>query len=98
MQRLLDQGVVGQDDVSELQAMGLILGDHLKKEYGLSWAVYYDERGRSRSLQVPGFEEDFIFPITQISRRAEVGIDVNVRDVYKELEQAVDNIRNQPPL
>ena len=41
--------------------------------------------------------EEFIFPATQISRRAEVGINVDVGKVYAELEQAVVDIRNKPP-
>ena len=97
IQRLLDDGIVGRTQVSQLQAMGLILGGLLKSEHGLNWIVYVDQHGRSRSLQVPGFAEDFIFPTTQISRKAEVGIKVNVRDVYRELEQAIVNIRNKPP-
>lgn len=97
IQRLLDDAVVGREQVSELQAMGLILGDILKAEQGLNWVVYTDRYGRSRSLQVPGFDEDFIFPLTQISRKAEVGIKVNVQEIYRELEQAVVVIRNKPP-
>lgn len=98
MQRLLDEKIVRSDQVGELQAMGLILGDLLKSQKGLSWIVYIDRYGRSRSLQVPGFSKDFIFPITQVSRKAEVGIQVRIADVYRELEQAVVNIRNKPLL
>ncbi len=97
IQRLLDDGIVGSQQVSQLQAMGLILGALLKAEHGLTWIVYFDKYGRSRSLQVPGFEKEFIFPTTQISRRAEVGIKVNVRKVYAELEQSIEAIRKKPP-
>lgn len=97
IQRLLDDGIVGGKQVRELQAMGLILGSLLKAEKGLSWIIYYDQYGRSRSLQVAGFDKEFIFPATQVSRKAEVGIRVNVREVYQELEQAVVDIRNTPP-
>ncbi|MEE8059452.1 MAG: DUF3806 domain-containing protein, partial [Pseudomonadales bacterium] len=97
IQRLLDDGIVGREQVRQLQAMGLILGGILKSEKGLQWIIYYDKYGRSRSLQVPGFDKEFIFPATQISRKVEVGIHVNVRDVYKVLEQAIIDIRNKPP-
>lgn len=97
LQRLLDDGVVTQQQVPLLQAMGVVLGEVLQREHGLVWVVYYDKLGRSRSLQVPGFEKDFIFPVTQISRRAEVGIRVDVGAVYRELEQAITAIRNKPP-
>ena len=97
LQRLLDDNIVGAEQVPELQAMGIILGDLLKAEKGLNWVVYTDSYGRSRALQVPGIGKEFIFPATQISRKAEVGIRVNVQDVYGTLLQAVTDIRNKPP-
>lgn len=97
LQRLLDDGIVGPDQTLELQAMGLILGELLKSAYSLRWVVYFDQYGRSRSLQVPGKDKEFIFPATQISRKAEVGIRVDVAKVYAELEEAVTIIRNKPP-
>ena len=97
MQRLLDENIVTSNDVRQLQSMGLILGQILKSQKGLSWVIYFDKYGRSKALQVRGFEKEFIFPVTQISRKAEVGIRVNVAEVYKELEQAVIDIRNKPP-
>lgn len=97
MQRLLDDNIVTSDQVLELQAMGIILGQLLKDEKGLNWVIYVDRYGRSRALQVVGIDKEFIFPATQISRKAEVGIRVNVMDVYKQLEQAVVDIRNKPP-
>lgn len=97
MQRLLDEKIVRSVDVQKLQAMGIILGILLQSEYGLKWIVYVDINGRSRSLQVPNFDKEFIFPTTQISRKAEVGIKVNVAEVYKILEQSITDIRNKPP-
>ncbi|WP_240554791.1 DUF3806 domain-containing protein [Oceanicoccus sagamiensis] len=97
MQRLLDENIVTSRDVRQLQSMGLILGQILKSQKGLSWIIYIDKYGRSKALQVRGFEKEFIFPVTQISRKAEVGIRVNVAEIYKELEQTVIDIRNKPP-
>lgn len=93
LQRLLDDGLVAQQDVRTLQAMGIVLGEVLRREHGLNWVVYYDQYGRSRSLQLPGFAEDFIFPVTQISRLAEVGASVDVKKIYRELEQAITDIK-----
>jgi hypothetical protein len=97
MQRLLDEQVVTSDQVPNLQAKGVVLGELLKEEQGLSWVVYIDKYGRSRALQVPGFEKEFIFPVTQVSRKAEVGIKVNISEVYADLEKAVADIRKLPP-
>ena len=95
LQTLLDQGRVKGTDTELLQAMGIVLGQLLKAQQSLQWVVYEDRLGRSRALQIPGINE-FIFPATQISRRAEVGIAVSVAGVYQELEDAVTAIRNQP--
>lgn len=97
MQRLLDEDIVTASQTRQLQAMGVVLGELLKSEKGLSWVIYEDRYGRSRTLQVPGIEKEFIFPTTQLSRKAEVGIRVKVMDVYKTLEQSVIDIRNKPP-
>jgi Domain of unknown function (DUF3806) len=95
LQQLLDKDIVKSDQVTELQAMGIVLGRLLKEQKGLNWVIYVDKLGRSRALQVLGVDE-FIFPATQISRRAEVGIKVNVAKVYAELEKAVVDIRTKP--
>lgn len=98
LQQLLDRKIVGSDDVQHLQAMGIVLGELLKSKQGLLWIIYIDKLGRSRALQVPGVDDEFIFPATQISRRREVGIDVQVTAVYSELEAAVTAIREKPEL
>jgi hypothetical protein len=97
MQRLLDENIVRAKDVRLLQAMGVILGRLLRSENGLNWVVYIDRYGRSRALQVPGFDKEFIFPVTQISRKAEVGIKVDILEVYGDLEKSILDIRNKPP-
>ena len=97
LQRLLDDKLVGRDQTRLLQGMGLVLGDLLKSHRNLQWVIYDDPLGRSRALRVPGFNKDFIFPTTRISRLVEVGIAVDVGEVYRELEQAITDIRNKPP-
>jgi hypothetical protein len=97
VQRLLDEKVIDESETRQLQAVGIILGELLRVEHHLNWVVYVDKYGRSRALQVQGFEKDFIFPATQVSRKAEVGILVNVMDVYKELEKTITTIRKKPP-
>lgn len=97
MQRLLDDAIVTSADVKLLQAMGIILGSLLAEERSLNWIVYIDAVGRSRALQVTGFDREFIFPTTQISRKVEVGSKVNVAEVYDILERSISDIRKKPP-
>ena len=97
LQRLLDEKIVAPTDIRLLQGMGMVLGDLLKSQRGLRWVIYEDKLGRSRALQVPGFEKDVIVPSTQLSRKVEVGLSVSVAAVYRELEQSITAIRNKPP-
>lgn len=92
LQTLLDRELISRDNTQGLQAMGVVLGDCLQREEGLRWIVYIDQYGRSRALAVPG-QDEVIFPITMISRRAEVGNKVDVDAVYKKAEAAVTEIR-----
>jgi hypothetical protein len=92
LQRLLDRQLIGRDNTQGLQAMGVVLGDCLKREEGLSWVVYIDQHGRSRALAIPG-QDEVVFPVTMISRRAEAGSKVDVNAVYDKARAAVAEIR-----
>lgn len=89
LQELLDQRLVKSDEVLLLQAMGVIMGDLLSDELKMPWVVYEDKLGRSRALRL-GLTEHYLFPITMISRRAEVGAPVDVRDVYAKAVAAME--------
>ena len=88
MQRLLDKKIVTEKDRRLLQDMGIVLGDLLLQKFNLRWVVYSDKYGPSRALQLK-HSENFLFPITMISRRAEVGVIVNIDELY---EKAVAKI------
>ena len=51
LQALLDKPLVRPDQVRELQAMGVIMGDRLAAELGRRWVLYEDNVGRSRALR-----------------------------------------------
>ncbi len=92
LQKILDQQLIRPEQTQLLQAMGVILGDALKKEEKLSWIIYIDRYGRSRALAIPT-QDEVIFPITMISRRAEVGNRVDVSTLYATAQAAVAEIR-----
>lgn len=94
LQELLDKGAVRNNDSETLQAMGVVMGEILKQEHGLQWGVYIDRIGRSRALEVPGTRE-FLFPITMISRRVEVGGTVDVAALYAKASTIVEDIRRE---
>lgn len=95
LQRLLDDRVVTGQDIEELQAMGILLGDLLASELDLHWIVYEDARGRSRALQY-GETQNFLFPVTMIARRRYSGDQTPVSEIYRLALDAMEEVR--PPL
>jgi hypothetical protein len=96
LQRLLDRRLVGPDQTGELQAMGIVLGDLLAAELDLHWVVYEDEIGRTRALQ-DRRSGNYLFPVTMISRRVEVGNSESVRAIYDRARDTVKAHRNALP-
>lgn len=94
MQIMLDRRLVRRDQRELLQAMGFVLGDILVKKEGLKWIIYTDNKGRSRALAIPN-KDDVIFPVTMISRRYEVGAEVDVQAVYDKAQDAIADIRKR---
>jgi len=88
LQELLDRRVVGRDQVYELQAMGVALGDVMASNLGLHWVVVEDRYGRSRAL-AGGDGNDVAFPITMISKRVAAGIPVKVHELYESIASSL---------
>ena len=81
LQQLLDSRLVKPEETVMLQGMGVVMGDLLAEELGLRWVIFEDQLGRSRALRL-GETNHFLYPITMISRRYEVGAAVDVRAIY----------------
>lgn len=81
LQRLVDERVFGPDQKRELQALGVVLGQILVEEFDYRWITYEDEEGRFRAVQDPATGRVF-FPVTAISRRVEVGLPVDVDEIF----------------
>ncbi len=94
IQELLDKKIFKSDDTYELQALGIALGDLMASRLDLHWVAVEDDLGRSRALQF-GDGENFIFPITMISKRVEVDLGVRVTDLYKKAEAEVEGFRRR---
>jgi hypothetical protein len=95
LQRLLDQQLVNSEQTLELQAMGIIMGDLLAADLDLHWVIYEDTVGRSRALRYRKLEE-YLFPVTMISRRREADNRNSVSDIY---QKAYNTMKaNKPPL
>lgn len=88
IQRLLDDQLVRNDQTRELQAMGVVMGDLLAEDLGLHWVVYEDSLGRSRALRFKE-SDDYLFPVTMISRRREVDNRTPVAEIYQKAVAAI---------
>ena len=95
LQRLLDQRLVRPDQTRELQAMGVIMGDLLAAELGMHWVIYEDRVGRSRALRLQD-SDNYLFPITMISRRQEAGNRKLVSEIYQKASDSILQVK--PPL
>ena len=95
LQSLLDRRAVRSDQTLELQAMGVVLGDALARELSLHWVVVEDSYGRSRALQLDR-TQNFLFPVTMISRRIEAGATTPVQTIYDKAKAIMEPLR--PPL
>jgi hypothetical protein len=69
------------------------MGDLLSVEFDLHWVIFEDAMGRSRALRYRE-TDNFLFPITMISRRREVGNQTSVADIY---QKASDTIAASKP-
>ena len=64
LQDMLDKRLVDASQTRELQAMGMILGEHLADALDMHWVIYEDALGRSRALQYAD-TDNYLFPFTR---------------------------------
>jgi hypothetical protein len=96
LQDLLDRRLVRKGQTVELQAMGVIMGDVLAADLDMDWVIYSDKHGRSRALRM-GKTDNFLFPITMISRRVEAGAKVDVEAVFEKARSSIEPYRQDLP-
>jgi len=94
LQRLIDERVIAPEQVYELQALGVVLGDVMAATLGLHWVAVDDEFGHSRALRWRQSDRVF-FPVTMISKRVEAGLEVDVKGLYEKTRRAVEKLRRR---
>lgn len=93
LQSLLDRKLVRAEQKQKLQAMGVVMGDLFARELHMHWVIYDDRLGRSRALRYKQ-TDNYLFPMTMISRRREVNNQSTVEAIY---QRAIDLIKPQLP-
>jgi hypothetical protein len=96
LQLLLDRRLVRPDQTRELQAMGVIMGDLLARELDMHWVVYEDALGRSRALRYRD-TDNYLFPMTMISRRREADNRTPVTEIYQKAYDIIAPLRPDRP-
>jgi hypothetical protein len=91
LQLLLDRRLVRPDQTQELQAMGVIMGD-----LHMHWVVYEDSLGRSRALRYRE-TDNYLFPMTMISRRREADNRTPVEEIYQKAYDIIAPLRPDMP-
>jgi hypothetical protein len=89
LQNLVDRKAIGSDDVRGLQSLGIVFGDVLVNEYGLSWVSYEDDVGTSKALRWKK-TENYVFPVTLFSKRAQFKENINMTGVFEEIGAEVE--------
>ena len=96
LQRLLDERRVRPNQIEELQAMGILLGDVLATELDMHWVVYEDPLGRSRALRYRE-TDNYLFPVTMISRRQAAGNNRPVEEIHDKAVSLIEPVREKLP-
>jgi hypothetical protein len=89
LQNLVDKKAIRRDDVRGLQGLGIVFGDILVNEFGLSWVSYEDDIGISKALRWKK-TENYVFPVTLFSKRVQFKENINVTDIFEEIGAEVD--------
>ena len=89
LQNLVDRKAIGSDDVRGLQSLGIVFGDVLVNEYGLSWVSYEDDVGTSKALRWKK-TENYVFPVTLFSKRVQFKENINMTGVFEEIGAEVE--------
>ena len=90
LQNLVDRKAIGREDVRGLQSLGIVFGDVLVNEYGLSWVSYEDDVGTSKALRWKK-TENYVFPVTLFSKRVQFKENINMTGVFEEIGAEVES-------
>lgn len=100
LQQLVDRKILRKSQIEEWQSIGILFGDILAREFSLHWVNFEDELGANKALRYRK-TDNFIFPVTLFSKRAKFEEDINMYQVFDELEVQIKEFiawENKPKL
>jgi hypothetical protein len=92
MQSMINRRMVRLDDVIVWQNLGVLFGDVLAREFNMIWVIYEDDLGPSKALRWRK-TDNFLFPVTMLSKRAKYGEEINLKQILDELAITVDEFK-----
>ena len=95
IQALIEKEVLGRSQVREWQAVGVVFGDVLAGEFGLTWVSYEDDLGVSKALRWRD-TENYVFPVTLFSKRIEFNEEPNVYAIFEKLKREITRFKELP--
>ena len=92
LQHLVDRKLIKRDAVQVWQALGVVFGDMLVKEFDLHWVSYEDDLGISKALR---FEdtENYVFPVTLFSKRVQFNEPIKLSTIFEELTVKIEKFK-----
>lgn len=92
MQSMINRRMVRLDDVIVWQNLGVLFGNVLAREFNMIWVIYEDDLGPSKALRWRK-TDNFLFPVTMLSKRAKYGEEINLKQILDELTITVDEFK-----
>ena len=93
LQKLVDAGEIRADDVRSWQSLGIVFGDILAKEFGLTWVNYEDDLGASKALRWRK-TENYVFPVTMFSKRTQFREKIDVQAVFDKVAADIEAFKH----
>ncbi|MBL4681934.1 MAG: DUF3806 domain-containing protein [Pseudomonadales bacterium] len=88
LQLIIDQKILRKDEVQKWQALGILFGDVLAREFNMTWVRYEDKYGLSKALRFRR-TDNFMFPVIMFSKRVGYNDKIDVQAIYNKLADDV---------
>jgi len=88
LQQFIDQKILRKDEIKRWQALGILFGDVLAREFNMTWVRYEDKYGLSKALRFRR-TDNFMFPVVMFSKRVGYNDKIDVQAIYNKIADDV---------
>jgi len=92
LQKIIDRKVLRQDEAQKWQALGILFGDVLAREFNMTWVRYEDRYGVSKALRWRR-TDNYMFPVVMFSKRVGYNNKINVQAIYNKIANDVESFK-----